>query len=65
MKPVEVVFVTSKEVSCSGTKDASPHPLVYLHLDDKGVAICPYCSKYFTNENKDSYLNKFHEKNLK
>lgn len=65
MKPVEVVFVTSKEVSCNGTKDASTHPLVYLHLDDDGTVICPYCSKYFTIESKETYLKKFHEKNHK
>ena len=59
MKPVEVVFVKSTEVSCSGTKDTSPHPLVYLNMGNKDGVVCPYCSKYFTRKDKDSYQASF------
>jgi uncharacterized Zn-finger protein len=62
MKPVEVVFVKTKEVSCSGARDSSPHPLVYLNIGDKDGVVCPYCSKYFTVKNKDSYRTNFLKK---
>lgn len=53
MKPLESVFVKSVNVSCSGSKDSSPHPLVYLKIKGEGVS-CPYCGKYFILENKES-----------
>ncbi len=62
MKPVEVVFVNSKEVSCSGTKDSSRHPIVYLNMGKKDGIVCPYCSKYFTLKSKDSYHVNFLKK---
>lgn len=62
MKPVEVVFVKSKEISCSGTKDSSMHPLVYLNIGDKDGVVCPYCSKYFTIKSKNQYQENFLKK---
>ncbi len=48
MKPVEIVFITSRKVSCQGTKDSSTHPLVYLNMGEEDNVTCPYCSKCFT-----------------
>ncbi|MCE3255268.1 MAG: Zinc-finger domain [Rickettsiaceae bacterium] len=55
MKPVEVVVVDSKKVSCSGgvtqkSADTSTHPLVYLNMGEKDFVVCPYCEKYFTTK---------------
>ena len=65
MKPREVVFVNSKEVSCSGPKDLSKHPLVYLNIGDKEGVSCPYCGKYFTLQDKGSYQSSYHSRSLK
>lgn len=57
MKPVEVVIVKSKQVSCDGTKDSSTHPLVYLNMGEKDGVVCPYCSKYFVLSGKEKSVN--------
>lgn len=56
----EILHVSSKKVSCSGGKDASGHPLVYLDMGKEDYVICPYCSKYFTV--KDSNNDKKNKK---
>jgi len=42
----ELEYVTAKQLSCDGGTD-NGHPLVYLHIDDDGEVVCPYCSKKF------------------
>ena len=56
MKPVEVVIVNSKQVSCDGTKDSSTHPLIYLNMGEKEGVVCPYCSKYFVLKGKEKSI---------
>jgi len=42
---------SDSRVSCSGAKDGSAHPLVYLSLIGKESAVCPYCSRVFRAKN--------------
>ncbi len=51
---VEVIHVTTKKVSCDGGRGSFGHPLVYLNMGQKNHATCPYCSKFFTIEPKNS-----------
>jgi uncharacterized Zn-finger protein len=46
--PLETVQVSSKQVSCQGSKGASTHPLVYLNMGKNDSITCPYCSRFFT-----------------
>lgn len=39
-----------KTVSCDGGDGASKHPLIYLKLNEKGQAVCPYCGKKISKE---------------
>ncbi|GAB6052080.1 hypothetical protein JCM17960_09000 [Magnetospira thiophila] len=39
--------VTSQVTTCNGGGGALGHPAVYLHLDEHGQAVCPYCSHHF------------------
>ena len=32
---------------CAGDDLLSPHPRIYLDLEKKGFAVCPYCSQKF------------------
>ncbi len=47
--PLETLHVVSKKVSCDGSET---HPLVYLNMGNKTSVTCPYCSKFFTIEEK-------------
>lgn len=49
--PLETLHVDSKKVSCDGL---GTHPLVYLNMGNKDSVTCPYCSKFFTIEKKNS-----------
>ena len=48
--PLEILYVSSKNVSCDGGKGSSSHPLVYLTMGESESVVCPYCSKYFTTK---------------
>jgi uncharacterized Zn-finger protein len=52
LSPKEILHVNSKKVSCDGGKGASGHPLVYLNMGKNDFVTCPYCSKFFTINNK-------------
>jgi uncharacterized Zn-finger protein len=54
----EIVYSTSKKVSCEGGKGASGHPLVYLDMGKEEFITCPYCSKYFVMKTSDQKNNK-------
>ncbi len=41
---------TRAVVACHGENGALGHPKVYLELDAKGKAVCPYCSKQLTQD---------------
>lgn len=47
MKPLETIEVEHNPVGCDGGGGALGHPLVYLTLDEKHEADCPYCSRHF------------------
>lgn len=47
MAPDEIITVDKPVVSCNGGGGALGHPLVYLHTDEDGEVICPYCSRHF------------------
>jgi uncharacterized Zn-finger protein len=47
--PLETLHVVSKKVSCDGS---ATHPLVYLNMGNKTSVTCPYCSKFFTIEER-------------
>jgi uncharacterized Zn-finger protein len=54
--PLETFFVTTKKVSCDGSRSmklpSEGHPLVYLEMGKKNSVTCPYCGKFFTIKNK-------------
>lgn len=56
--PLEVIFVTTKKVSCGGEKSdgssVSGHPLVYLNMGKNDNITCPYCSRHFTIKQKNT-----------
>jgi uncharacterized Zn-finger protein len=39
-----------KKISCSGDNILSKHPLIYLDIENKAHATCPYCGKVFINK---------------
>jgi uncharacterized Zn-finger protein len=45
--PDETIVVETAVVGCDGGGGALGHPLVYLHIDDAGGIVCPYCSRRF------------------
>ena len=47
MKAPEVTFVTTPTVACDGSGVEPGHPRVFLTLTEKGVVVCPYCSRRF------------------
>lgn len=65
MGPIEMVFSSSKKVSCQGEKTVgknfSAHPLVYLNMGDKDFVICPYCSKYYTTKKSPDKITSLKE----
>ncbi len=50
MKPIQIVVVDNKKVSCDGSESKSSHPLVYLNMGDKDSVECPYCGCKFTTK---------------
>jgi uncharacterized Zn-finger protein len=50
-KPIEVMQVHERVVSCEGTSGQLGHPKVYLRLPQMfggpEQAVCPYCSRLF------------------
>ena len=55
----ETIFVTTKKVSCNGSRGSSieeGHPLVYLNIGKNGSVTCPYCSKLFTTNKNPSQV---------
>ena len=48
-----------KTLYCSGDlESSSKHPTIYLKLDNKNKATCPYCSKHFilTVKNNKAFI---------
>ena len=48
--PPETVLTDSTRVSCDGATDIAPalgHPRVWLEIDERGYAECPYCDRRF------------------
>ena len=43
----ETIYNAGSKVSCKGSDESSNHPLIYLDLNKKGSAVCPYCSRNF------------------
>jgi uncharacterized Zn-finger protein len=43
----ETFLVDSRIVGCDGGGGPLGHPLVYLHIEDDGAVVCPYCSRRF------------------
>lgn len=46
METQEPIVVRKRTVACDGGGRLG-HPRVYLRLDDRGSAVCPYCSCRF------------------
>jgi uncharacterized Zn-finger protein len=57
ISPFETLHVNTKKVSCDGGKGVLGHPKVYLNMGENNFVICPYCSKFFTLEQKSQSLN--------
>ena len=47
MEATDVIEVERPTAACDGGGGALGHPLVYLHLGDKGEIDCPYCGRRF------------------
>lgn len=47
MHSPQTIEVDSVSVACDGGGGALGHPRVYLSLEKKGQAWCPYCSRHF------------------
>jgi len=47
MAKVETIEVESEVVGCDGGGGGLGHPRVFLTLDGKGEATCPYCSRHY------------------
>jgi uncharacterized Zn-finger protein len=45
MQTPETLYVEDVTVACDG--GALGHPRVFLNLEEKGVADCPYCGRHF------------------
>ena len=52
MEPEQPVEIDTLAVACDGGGGALGHPNVYLHVDDAGLAVCPYCSRQFVFKGK-------------
>lgn len=52
-QPPETVLTQTARVKCDGATDISPalgHPRIWLQIDEKGFAECPYCDRRFVLE---------------
>jgi uncharacterized Zn-finger protein len=47
LTPPETIFVDDVTVACDGPGGAGGHPRVYLSLEGKGEAECPYCDRLY------------------
>jgi uncharacterized Zn-finger protein len=47
---IEVFYVDGDSVACDGGGGALGHPRVYLALDQRGRATCPYCGRVFVHD---------------
>jgi uncharacterized Zn-finger protein len=43
--PPETFYVDDRTVACDG--GPLGHPRVFLHMDDRDEAVCPYCSRVY------------------
>ncbi len=46
-EPDETITVEDPVVHCDGGGGPLGHPAVYLHIEDDGAVVCPYCSRRF------------------
>ena len=46
-KFAEILYVSSKKVSCDGGGVEKGHPKVYLNMGEKDFVVCNYCGKVF------------------
>jgi len=47
LTPPEIIAVDDVTVACDGPGGALGHPRVYLTLEGKGEAQCPYCDRKY------------------
>lgn len=47
LTPPETIVVDELHVACDGPGGALGHPRVYLNLEGKGEAECPYCDRKY------------------
>jgi len=45
--PPEIRTVASRRVACDGDEGALGHPRIWLQIDARGYADCPYCDRRF------------------
>ncbi|PCJ61045.1 MAG: zinc-finger domain-containing protein [Rhodospirillaceae bacterium] len=50
----ETIVVTTPSIACDGGDGAAGHPRVFLDVKKRGEIACPYCSRYFVLEKKNS-----------
>ena len=43
----DVIYVTSKKLSCKGVDGPLGQPKIYVDMGDDKKILCPYCSKLF------------------
>lgn len=43
----EAIIVDTPVVNCDGGGGPLGHPKVFLHIDESGEIVCPYCSRRF------------------
>lgn len=47
LTPPETITVETAQVACDGPGGAGGHPRVFLNLEGKGEAECPYCDRKY------------------
>ena len=47
MDTADTIEVDEDVIACDGGEGPLGHPVVYLHLDHDGRAVCPYCDRHF------------------
>jgi uncharacterized Zn-finger protein len=47
MNPREIVEIETTVVGCDGGDGDFGHPLVYLNMENRRAADCPYCGRQF------------------
>ncbi|MED5395665.1 MAG: zinc-finger domain-containing protein [Pseudomonadota bacterium] len=47
MDSVAEIEVRTTTVACDGGGGSLGHPNVYLHMDNDGCVVCPYCSRRY------------------